>query len=81
MRFQIPTYTAAVFLTLLTMGALGMAVVLPIACIQWSWNALVSVFGFLPLINAWQAILLYLAAATLLYLSGIVRIEFEPENQ
>lgn len=61
------------------MGILGIAVLLPIACIQWTWNSVVTTCGYgsLPTINAWQASLLYLAVATSLWLSGLVRIEFE----
>lgn len=79
MRFQIPTYSAAIFLTGISMGFLGLCVLLPIACIQWTWNCVMSTCRLLPLINAWQASLLYVASATLLFLSGIVKIEFEPE--
>jgi hypothetical protein len=80
MRIQIPAFGAAVIFTVLGMGALGILVLLPIACIQWTWNSVMSSVGVLPLINAWQASLLYLALATLVYLSGIVRIEFETEH-
>ncbi|HEY9792358.1 MAG TPA: hypothetical protein V6D22_18295 [Candidatus Obscuribacterales bacterium] len=80
MRIQIPAVGAAVIFTVLGMGALGILVLLPIACIQWTWNSVMSSVGVLPLINAWQSSLLYLALATLVYLSGIVRIEFETEN-
>lgn len=79
MRFQIPAYSAAIFMTGISMGLLGLCVLLPIACIQWTWNMVMSTYGFLPLINVWQATLLYMASATLLFLSGIVSIEFEPE--
>jgi hypothetical protein len=79
MRFQIPAYSAAIFMTGISMGLLGLCVLLPIACIQWTWNIVMSTYGFLPLINAWQAALLYAAAATLLFLSGIVSIELEPD--
>ena len=81
MRFPMPTYSAAIFMTGISMGALGLCVVLPIACIQWTWNMVMSTYGFLPHINAWQAALLYVAAATMLFVSGIVTIEFEPESR
>lgn len=80
MRIQIPSLGTAVIFTVLCMGAIGCFVVLPIACIQWSWNAVVTSFPVLPQINVWQASLLYLAVATLLYLSGLVRIEFNAEK-
>ena len=80
MRFHVPSYSMAIFLTSLSMGAVGLCILLPIACIQWTWNMVMSTYGFLPLINGWQAALLYLAAATLLLLSGIVPIELEPES-
>jgi hypothetical protein len=80
MRIQIPAFGAAVIFTVLCMGVLGMFVLVPIACIQWTWNWVMNSCGVLPLINVWQASLLYLAAATSLYLSGLVRIEFETEK-
>jgi hypothetical protein len=80
MKVQIPAVAAAIIVTVLCMGGLGMFILLPIACIQWTWNSVMSSFRFLPLINAWQASLLYLAMAIMLYLSGLVRIEFETEK-
>ena len=80
MKFQLPAIVAAIIFTILGMGALGGLVVLPIACIQWTWNSVMNSVHLLPLINAWQATLLYLAMATMLYLSGLVRIEFEAEK-
>jgi hypothetical protein len=79
MRIQIPTIGAAVIVTVLCMGLLGLLVVFPIACIQLTWNSLNNLLNFLPLINVWQASLLYLAGATLVYLTGLVRIEFDPD--
>ena len=67
-------------LAILVMGILGMCLVLPIACIQFTWNSLLAKLPPFPPINIWQATLLYLAMATLLYLSGIIRIEIETEN-
>jgi hypothetical protein len=80
MRVEIPPFGAAVIFTVLFMGVLGVFVLLPIACIQWTWNSVMTSGNYLPLINVWQATLLYLALATLLYLSGMVRIEFEAEK-
>jgi hypothetical protein len=79
MRIQIPSMGTAVIVTVLAMGVLGIFVFIPIACIQWTWNSVMSSFPLLPLINPWQATLLYLALAAGVYLSGVVRIEFEPE--
>ncbi len=75
--FQVPPFFAAVLLSALCMGLIGVFVVLPIACIQWTWNSLVVGFSQLPHINAWQACLLYLALAAIVYLSGVVQIEIE----
>ena len=80
MRIQIPTFGAAVVLTLLCMGGLGLLVLWPIACIQWTWNSVMMSWRFLPLINVWQAALLYMASVALLYITGMVRIEFEPDK-
>lgn len=80
MKVQLPAVVAAIIFTILAMGVVGMFVVLPIACIQLTWNSVMNSFPVLPLINAWQATLLYLAMATALYLSGLVRIEFEAEK-
>lgn len=72
---------AAALFTLLGMGLIGAVIVLPIACILWTWNAVVINYAILPPINVWQAVLLYLAMATVLYLSGVVQIEIEqPER-
>ncbi|HEY9870052.1 MAG TPA: hypothetical protein V6D08_12875 [Candidatus Obscuribacterales bacterium] len=75
--FQVPPFTAAILLSALCMGMVGLFVVLPIACIQWTWNFFVAGYSVLPHINVWQAGLLYLAFATILYLSGVVQIDFE----
>lgn len=80
MQFQIPTFGAAVFLTVLSMGAFGVLVLVPIACIQFSWNSVSASVPIVPIINAWQATLLYLVLATLIYLGGIIRIEFDTEE-
>lgn len=80
MKLQIPPIGAAVVLTVLCMGVVGMFVLVPIACIQWMWNSIMNSWRFLPLINVWQAALLYVMLATILYLTGLVRVEFEAEN-
>jgi len=79
MQFQALGFGAAIFMTLLCMGAVGILVVIPIACIQLAWNSLMTSSGLLPAINSGQATLLYLAVALLVYLSGIVSIEFKSE--
>ncbi|MBI4534269.1 MAG: hypothetical protein HY711_10030 [Candidatus Melainabacteria bacterium] len=75
--FQVPPFFAAILLSALCMGLIGALVVLPIACIQWTWNAFIVSFSQLPHINVWQACLLYLAVAAVLYLTGVVQIEIE----
>ena len=75
--YQIPPFFAAILLSLLSMGIVGVLVVLPIACIQWTWNFIIVGVSTAPHINIWQATLLYLAGATLLYLVGIVQIKIE----
>ena len=74
-KFKLHPIAAASFLSILFAGILGTFVVVPIACINWTWNTVASHFDRIPLINAWQSGLLYIAAACLLYLSGIVHIE------
>lgn len=75
--FQIQPLGLAILMTVLAMGAFGLAVVLPVAFIQWTWNAFVPVHSVLPAIGVWQAVLLYLAATTMLFISGIIRVEVE----
>ncbi|MBY0358085.1 MAG: hypothetical protein K2W82_08800 [Candidatus Obscuribacterales bacterium] len=75
--FQFQTLGAAILFTVLGMGIIGVLVVLPVTFIQWSWNYFVPPFSVLPPINIWQAMLLYAAAAAMLYISGIVRVEIE----
>lgn len=75
--FQVPPFFAAILLSALCMGLIGVFVVLPVACIQWTWNSLVAGVSALPHINVWQACLLYLALAAIVYLSGVVQIEIE----
>lgn len=73
---------AAIFLAILVMGALGLAVLVPIACIQWAWNSVSAahMVESLPPINVWQAALLYLAAGTALYLTGWVQIDISMDT-
>ncbi|MCW5821826.1 MAG: hypothetical protein KIT34_03430 [Cyanobacteria bacterium TGS_CYA1] len=62
-----------------TLGLLSLVVVLPTLAIQSLWNFLASFnfASFVPAINFWQAILLYLACLLMIYISGLVKIEFK----
>src|SRR5580704_6462267 len=77
--FHINSFSAAVILATLFMGILGAFVLIPIGCIQWMWNSLAPQLFALPIINAWQAVLLYVAGVCLLYLLGLVQIEIKSE--
>ena len=70
-------FLAALFLSLLCMGLVGLFVILPIVCIQWTWNLVAGPIDAVPLINVWQACLLYAAGATCLYLFGFIQIDIE----
>lgn len=72
---NINPFAAAIILAALAMGLIGVFVVLPIACIEWTWNSVASTVAAIPAINAWQAALLYVACALMLHISGILRIE------
>lgn len=74
-NFELTSFSVAVFLVALVMGAIGMLVVVPIACIEWGWNAVADAVSFIPAINAWQAALLYMAFALTMHLTGIFRVE------
>ena len=78
--FHVNPFGAAAIFTVLAMGVIGILVVLPVWMIQWTWNQFIPVNFVLPPINVWQAILLYLAATTILFLSGIVHIEVDAEH-
>ena len=78
--FHVNSFGAAVLLSTLIMGMLGAFVLIPVACIQWTWNALATHFASLPAISAWQALLLYMAGCCILYLSGLVAIEIKTET-
>jgi hypothetical protein len=75
--FHINSFGAAILLSALFMGLLGALVVAPIACIEFMWNSFATHFCALPAINPWQAILLYLAVACIVYLMGWVQIEIK----
>ncbi len=70
---------AAIFFTILSMGLIGLLIILPVFCILWGWNSMSSYVTSVPAINSGQAILLYLAATALIYLSGLVSIRIERE--
>ena len=57
------------------MGILGVVVVAPTAFIEMTWNFAARHVDYMPSINPWQALLLYLALASIVYLLGWVRIE------
>ncbi len=75
--YQFHPIAAAILFTILIMGVFGLVVVLPIAFITWTWNALVTNVSSLPQISIWQAGLLYVALGILLYLFGFVQVEVE----
>jgi hypothetical protein len=78
--FQLNSFAAAIVLSTLLMGVVGAFVLIPVACIQWTWNSVAANVFPIPVINAWQAILLYLAAGIILYLAGFIQIEVKSEN-
>jgi hypothetical protein len=78
--FLIHPFTAAIIFSLLIMGGLGAFIVVPIVCINWTWNTIVAPLTVLPHIHMWQACLLYTALACLTYLMGWVQIEFKTET-
>ena len=61
------------------LGLLSLIVVLPTLAIQSLWNLFASFnfASFVPAINFWQAILLYFACLLMIYISGLVKIEFK----
>ena len=79
--FHFNPFGAAAIFTVLAMGAIGLLIVFPVACIQVTWNTFIPNHSVLPPINVWQAILLYLAVATGLFLTGIVQVELETPNE
>ncbi len=78
--FFIHPIVAAIIFTILVMGALGGFVVWPIFCINWIWNVIVVNWTALPSISLWQSTLLYVAFGCIVYLSGLVRVEFKAES-
>ena len=78
--FRVHSLTGAIICSLLVMGVIGVLVVLPIACINLSWNSLSAQLSFMPPIGPLQAALLYTAAVLALYLSGIIIIEVKTDS-
>ncbi len=75
--FHVNSFGAAILMSALFMGLLGILVIAPIACIEFMWNCLATHLCAMPAINPWQAMLLYLAVACLVYLCGWVQIEIK----
>jgi hypothetical protein len=75
--FQINSFGAAIVLAALFMGVLGVFVVAPIACIEFTWNFAAYRLCYVPAINPWQALLVYLACASSVYLLGWIKIEIK----
>jgi predicted membrane channel-forming protein YqfA (hemolysin III family) len=73
--FQVNSFGAAVILTFLVMGFLGLFVLMPVVLIQWTWNSVAQGLSVAPAINMWQASLLYIACALVLYIIGVVEID------
>jgi hypothetical protein len=71
---------AAIIFSVLAMGAIGFFIVVPVVCINWTWNCVVIHYTLLPHIQIWQAGLLYCAAACFSYLMGWVQIELKTET-
>ena len=75
--FHVNSFGAAVLLSTLFMGVLGVLVIAPIACIEFAWNFFATHLCAMPAINPWQAMLLYLAVACIAYLFGWIQIEIK----
>ncbi|MEZ4488582.1 MAG: hypothetical protein R3F51_13420 [Cyanobacteriota/Melainabacteria group bacterium] len=53
---------------------------MPTTFLEWSWNLFASATELVPQIGTGQAFLLYLALGLLLYILGLVKIEFKVEK-
>lgn len=71
---------AILLITMVITGFFGLFVIIPIAALEWGWNAFFQSNNLLPAINSWQAALLYIAIALVLYILGLVRIKIEIRN-
>lgn len=78
--YTIHPIIAALFFGALLVIVAGLFIILPIAFIQWVWNFLIANVVTAPHISGWQASLLYMAFATIVYLSGLVRIEIHADE-
>lgn len=78
--FEFAPLVLIILLTIVLMVAFGLFVFVPIGFIEWSWNLLARSSQLLPTISAWQAFLLYLAFGLMLYILGLVKIEFRVEK-
>ena len=75
--FQINSFGAAILFSTLLMGVLGVFVIAPTAAIEFAWNSIAKYLFYVPFINPWQALLVYMAFASAAYLLGWVRIEIK----
>lgn len=73
--FELAPIVMMIILTVVLLGAIGLFVLVPVALIEWGWNVFAKSAHFVPEISSWQAMLLYIALALVLYISGLVRIE------
>ncbi len=71
--------TAAIIFTVVVTGLLGLFLFLPIICINWAWDSVVTAILPVPSIAIWQACLLYMALITAAYLLGLLQVEFKTE--
>ncbi len=78
--FEFAPLVLIILLTVVLMGALGLFVFVPIGLIEWGWNLLARSSQIVPPISAWQAFLLYIACGLMLYVLGLVKIEFRVEK-
>lgn len=78
--YPINPFFAAVMMSVLCMGMLGLFVVVPVACIQLTWNFFAGPLAHVPQISVLQACLLYLAFGTALYLLGFIQIDIEAKE-
>lgn len=78
--YNLDPFSASILFLLLTIAVLVCVVWAPLIGISWLWNVCVAgIFDF-PHIGLWQAGLLYVALACMIYLSGIVQIEVKTET-
>ncbi|MBY0550091.1 MAG: hypothetical protein K2W95_22640 [Candidatus Obscuribacterales bacterium] len=75
--FPVEKFGSAIMFTVLAMGLIGLGAVIPVWFIQWFWNLVALKTELMPAIEIWQALMLYLAGATILYLSGWIEIKVE----